>query len=287
MAVSSNVRVKSCTIGHSAARANVCKIALGYIYKEPYPICSSFKMVKALIAVTSYNDVFYEDGAKTGLFLTEALHPFEVFRAQGYDVDFVSENGTFGYDEHSLSPDFLDGDDKNIHLNAHSEFNIGLKNIKKPSQVDASEYSIFFASAGHGTLFDYPKASGLQELAQKIYAKGGVVAAVCHGPAIFANLIDTSSGRPIVEGKTVTGFTDKGEEQMQVDKIMKSKNLESVEELYKRLGAKYSAPNGPWDDHSVVDGRVVTGVNPQSANSTAKKAVQVLSEVKGIDKVTG
>jgi putative intracellular protease/amidase len=244
-------------------------------------------MVKALIAVTSYNEPFYADGKKTGLFLTEALHPFEVFRAQGYDVDFVSETGTFGYDEHSLGPDFLDGDDKNIHLNEHSEFNIGLKNIKKPSQVDGSEYSIFFASAGHGTLFDYPKASGLQELAQKIYAKGGVVAAVCHGPAIFANLIDTTTGRPIVEGKTATGFTDKGEEQMQVDTIMKSKNLESVEALYKRLGAKFSAPAGPWDDHSVVDGRIVTGVNPQSATSTAKKAVQVLSEVKGIDKVTG
>lgn len=243
-------------------------------------------MVKALIAVTSYNDEFYDDGAKTGLFLTEALHPFEVFRAQGYDVDFVSETGAFGYDEHSLLPDFLDGDDKNIHLNAHSEFNIGLKHIKQPSQVDAGEYKIFFASAGHGTLFDYPKASGLQELAQKIYASGGVVAAVCHGPAIFANLIDTTTGKPLIAGKTATGFTDVGEEVLKVDEAMKKYKLESVEELYKRLGAKYSAPEGPWDDHSVVDGRVVTGVNPQSASSTAKKVVQVLSETQGVDKIT-
>lgn len=243
-------------------------------------------MVKALIAVTSYNEVFYQDGTKTGLFLTEALHPFLVFRAQGYDVDFVSETGTFGYDEHSLVPDMLDGDDKNIHLNAHSEFNIGLKNIKKPSEVDPSEYSIFFASAGHATLFDYPTASGLQELGQKIYSKGGVVSAVCHGPAIFANFIDTATGKPLIAGKTATGFTDEGEKMLNVDGLMKEHNLESVQELYKRLGATYSMPDNPWADHSVVDGRLVTGVNPQSAASTAKKVVQVLSETKGIDKIT-
>ncbi len=33
---------------------------------------------KALIAITSYNGVIYPDGTKTGLFYTEALHPYEV-----------------------------------------------------------------------------------------------------------------------------------------------------------------------------------------------------------------
>ena len=30
-----------------------------------------------------------------------------------------------------------------------------------------------------------------------------------------------------------------------------------------------------WDDYHVVDGRVVTGMNPQSAKSTAKAAIEV------------
>jgi D-lactate dehydratase len=34
--------------------------------------------LKALIAITSYHGVIYPDGTKTGLFFTEALHPFEV-----------------------------------------------------------------------------------------------------------------------------------------------------------------------------------------------------------------
>lgn len=32
---------------------------------------------------------------------------------------------------------------------------------------------------------------------------------------------------------------------------------------------------GVWDDYHVVDGRVVTGMNPQSAKSTAKAAIEV------------
>jgi putative intracellular protease/amidase len=35
--------------------------------------------------------------------------------------------------------------------------------------------------------------------------------------------------------------------------------------------------DGVWDDFNVVDGRVVTGQNPQSATSTAKEVLKVLA----------
>lgn len=35
---------------------------------------------------------------------------------------------------------------------------------------------------------------------------------------------------------------------------------------------------GVWDDYHVVDGRVVTGMNPQSAKSTAGAAVEVFDK---------
>jgi hypothetical protein len=39
---------------------------------------------KALIAITSYHGVIYPDGTRTGLFFTEALHPFEVLTRAGF-----------------------------------------------------------------------------------------------------------------------------------------------------------------------------------------------------------
>jgi putative intracellular protease/amidase len=35
---------------------------------------------------------------------------------------------------------------------------------------------------------------------------------------------------------------------------------------------------GVWDDYHIVDGRIVTGMNPQSAKSTAKAAVEVFEK---------
>lgn len=233
-------------------------------------------MPKALIAVTSYNGPFYDDGAKTGLFATEAIHPFETFKACQFDVDFVSETGTFGYDEHSLVEDMLNGDDLAIYNNKHSDYSISISKIKKPAEVNAEDYDIVYFSGGHGTLYDFPNADGLHKIAQTIWKKGGVVAAVCHGPVIFDNLIDPSSGELLVKGKTITGFTTAGEDVMRVADVLKEKGFQSVEGIAGQLGATYRAPPGIWDDFSITDGKLVTGSNPASATLTAQKAIKAL-----------
>lgn len=99
---------------------------------------------KVLLALTSYNDVFYGDGAKTGVFVVEALHPFNTFRKEGFEVDFVSETGKFGWDEHSLAKDFLNGQDETDFKNKDSDFNKTLAKIKTPKEVNADDYQIFF-----------------------------------------------------------------------------------------------------------------------------------------------
>lgn len=73
------------------------------------------------------------------------------------------------------------------------------------------QYGIFFGAGGHAAIYDYPSASSLHKVAAQIYANGGVVSAVCHGPAILPGILDTSTGKPIIAGKKVTGFAEKGE----------------------------------------------------------------------------
>jgi hypothetical protein len=51
---------------------------------------------KALISISSFHGAIYPNGQKTGLFFTEALHPFEVLTGAGFEVDLASETGSYG-----------------------------------------------------------------------------------------------------------------------------------------------------------------------------------------------
>jgi putative intracellular protease/amidase len=229
---------------------------------------------KALIAISSYNEVFYADGAKTGLFYTEALHPYLTFTKAGFEVDLASETGTFGMDEHSTEKQFLTDEDEKIYKDANHPFNVLLhKHLHKASDLDPKQYGIFFASAGHASLYDYPTARGLQSIAEDIYARGGIVSAVCHGPAIFLGIQDANTGKSIISGKTVTGFTTEGEVMMSILDKIKKDNVLTIEEGAASVGATYAAPPAPFADFSKTDGRVVTGANPASAHSTAEAAI--------------
>lgn len=78
---------------------------------------------KALISTSGYHGVIYPDGTKTGLFYTEALHPFEVLTQAGFDVDLPTETGTYGLDDLSLTDRFLAGDDMAVCENPRPPFN--------------------------------------------------------------------------------------------------------------------------------------------------------------------
>jgi D-lactate dehydratase len=235
---------------------------------------------KALISISSFNGAIYPNGHKTGLFFTEALHPFEVLTQAGFEVDIASETGTYGLDEISLTAPFLAGSDKAVYGDPKHPFNVKLSSLlKKASDVKKEEYGLFFASAGHSALYDYPSAKGLQSAAEDIWARGGVVAAVCHGPVLLPGVIDPKTGKSIIEGKTVTGFSIEGELIFRILERLKADGVLIVSEAVNKVGADYSSPMGPFDDYSITAGRVITGTNPASARSAAERAVKVFDSM--------
>ncbi|CAI4811852.1 AGK_G0053550.mRNA.1.CDS.1 [Saccharomyces cerevisiae] len=231
---------------------------------------------RALISLTSYHGPFYKDGTKTGVFVVEILRSFDTFEKHGFEVDFVSETGGFGWDEHYLPKSFIGGEDKMNFETKNSAFNKALARIKTANEVNASDYKIFFASAGHGALFDYPKAKICKILHPRYMPMGGVIAAICHGPLLFDGLIDIKTTRPLIEGKAITGFPLEGEIALGVDDILRSRKLTTVERVANKNGAKYLAPIHPWDDYSITDGKLVTGVNANSSYSTTIRAINAL-----------
>lgn len=113
-----------------------------------------------------------------GLFITEALHPYKVFRKAGFEVDLVSETGWYSPDWLSTQADWLKGEDKETWDDKNSEFRQALDKGYKPGDLDPDRYGIFFASAGHASLIDYPEAQGLHTMAGKVYGDGGIMSAV-------------------------------------------------------------------------------------------------------------
>ncbi|GKT52857.1 chaperone protein hsp31 [Colletotrichum tofieldiae] len=250
---------------------------------------------RALIAVTSAHAPLYPEGQETGLFITEALHPFNVFKGAGLEVDLVSETGTYQPDWLSQQPDWLPENDRKVWEDHSSEFRSKLDKLLQPGDIDPDKvrrptalerqgsmenvYGIFFASAGHASLIDYPDAQGLQSIASKMYTNGGIVSAVCHGGAIFPGITDPSTNKSIIAGKKVTGFTTKGEEEEGVLDTINSWDRPTIESSAASAGATYVPPPGPWDAFTHTDGRIVTGANPASAHVTAVAAVKAFEKL--------
>lgn len=60
----------------------------------------------------------------------------------------------------------------------------------------------------------------------------------CHGGAIFPGIIDPSTGKSVINGKRVTGFTTKGEEEEGVLETIRSWNKPTIEATAADAGAE-------------------------------------------------
>lgn len=221
---------------------------------------------KVLLALTSHAQLG-NTGKSTGYYLSELSHPYTIFEQAGLKMDLVSpQRGKAPLDENSrdltdpINREFLDR--KNILQQ--------LDNTAIPQQVNAKDYHGILFVGGHGAMWDFPNHAELQHIAATIYENGGIVAAVCHGPASLVNL-KLSDGSYLINGKKLTGFSHAEEEAVGLSQIVPFP-LEST--LVDR-GAFYTkAPL--WQKHVVMDGRLLTGQNPASATALGEAIVHVL-----------
>ncbi|KAI5301667.1 hypothetical protein KEM56_001482 [Ascosphaera pollenicola] len=233
---------------------------------------------KALLAISSAHPKFYSDGSHTGFWYTEALHPYDALAAAGFDVTVASENGDYAFDEHSLAPQMNSNEDIETLNDPEHPFNRKLHNqVFNASELTPTDFGVFFAAGGHGASYDFPHARALQNIAQSVYARGGPVAAVCHGPTIYEG-IQSNAGHPIIRGRTITGFPVEGESELKVIDQLRADNVISIEDVAKRAGATYEPPESTFAEKVVVDGQIVTGANPASARGTGQSAVKVFEE---------
>jgi putative intracellular protease/amidase len=208
-----------------------------------------------------------DTGKPTGFYLSEATHPYEVFHASGYEIDFVSPKG-------GLAP--MDGVDASDPINAAFLADESLvartKQTTPIAAVDPARYDAVFFSGGHGTMWDFPDDPGVQALIRAVYERGGVVAAVCHGPAAIVNA-RLSDGSYLVKGKEVSAFTDEEETAVALETVVPF----ALESTLRERGAIFvEAPN--FEKKVAVSERLVTGQNPASATGVAEAVVVLLEQ---------
>jgi putative intracellular protease/amidase len=219
---------------------------------------------KVLIVLTSH-DTLGNTGKETGFYLPEVSHPVDVFDRAGLTVEYVSPKGgkapMIGIDRADpLNAAFLDNPRKMAQV----------ENTLHPTQINPSEYAAIFYAGGHGTMWDFPENVDLARIAAHIYEQGGVVGAVCHGPAGLVN-IQLSNGNYLVAEKVVSGFTNEEEREVGLAEVVP---FLLEEKLAERGAIVEKAPN--FQAKVSVNDRLVTGQNPASATGVAEKIVELL-----------
>lgn len=210
-----------------------------------------------------------ENVEPTGYTLAEAAEPYIAFSQAGYTVDFVSPQGG------QPQPDKVDlSTEANKLFWNDPDVQRKLQNTLKPEDIKIADYMGLFFVGGHGAMWDFPDDPDLNKLTRDIYEnRGGIVGAVCHGPAALVN-VKLSTGKYLVSGMKIAAFTNAEEKA----KGMDSRVPFLLESKLKEQGAQVIT--APADSVNVqITDRLVTGQNKPSARKTADEMIRLLNEI--------
>lgn len=222
-------------------------------------------MKKVLIAVTNHPTLGNTDQAN-GTYAPELTHVVSVLNSHNISYDIASIKGgaapLYGTD--------IEGDEINRAVLADSHFQGLINNTTSLEQLTIDQYDAVFYPGGFGLLSDLAHHEGFAQLSAQHYEQGGIIAAVCHGPAALLP-ITLSTGEKLLAGKAVTGFTR--EEEIDFGTIDDIPFL--LEESLARNAGRYSKAQ-PWAELVIEDQRIITGQNPSSAHALGEALAKQL-----------
>ena len=224
--------------------------------------------MKILMVLTSH-DQLGDTGHKTGFWLEEFASPYYVFKDANADVTLASpDGGQPPLDPKSDEADFQTDATRRFKEDAGAQ--AALANTSRLADVSPENYDAVFYPGGHGPLWDLSEDSNSIALIESMYSAGKPVAAVCHAPAVLKHT-KASDGSPLVNGKSVTGFSNSEEDAVQLTEIVPF----LVEDELKVKGGNYSKGDD-WHPYAITDGNLITGQNPASSELAAKAVLEML-----------
>jgi len=226
------------------------------------------RYMNILIVLTSH-DTLGDTGRKTGFWLEEFAAPYYAFLDAGTRITLASpQGGQPPLDPKSDDPDAQTDDTRRFQKDAEAQRI--LASTHRLSEVQPADYDAVFYPGGHGPLWDLAEDAKSVALIETMLAAGKPVAAVCHAPGVLRHA-KTADGKPLVQGRQVTGFSNAEEAAVQLTDVVPF----LVEDELKKLGGLYSS-GADWQSHVVSDGLLITGQNPGSSVGVAEALLQRL-----------
>ncbi|NYT73516.1 type 1 glutamine amidotransferase domain-containing protein [Halomonas sp. QX-2] len=225
--------------------------------------------MKILMVLTSH-DQLGNTGRKTGFWLEELAAPYYAFKEAGAEIVLASpKGGQPPLDPKSNEPDFQT--DLTRRFEADADAQAQLTNTVRLDSVSQDDFDTVFYPGGHGPLWDLAEDTNSITLIGSFLTAEKPVALVCHAPGLLRH-VKTPSGRPLVEGKKVTGFANSEEAAVGLTDIVPF----LVEDELKAKGGIFSKGDD-WGPYVITDGLLITGQNPASSAPAATVLLEQLA----------
>jgi putative intracellular protease/amidase len=226
--------------------------------------------MKILMVLTSHDELG-DTGIKTGFWLEEFAAPYYVFKDAGAEITLASpRGGQPPIDPKSDAPGMQT--DFTRRFKADPAAQAALARTLELRSVAADDFDAVFYPGGHGPMWDLAGDPASIALIERTLAAGKPVAAVCHAPGVLRRA-RTADGAPVVEGKTVTGFTNSEEQAVGLTEVVPF----LVEDMLRGNGGSFSR-GADWKPHVVRDGLLITGQNPASSEPAARMLLEQLAQ---------
>lgn len=231
---------------------------------------------KRALVITTSHGVLGETGKATGVFGSEMSVPYYAFLDAGMEVDIASiEGGEIPVEPFSMGWPLATPEDRRFKKD--NDAMNKLMNSIPISEIDGQSYDVYYMAGGWGAAYDLAQSDVLAKVITDANANSKVLGSVCHGALGLVNA-KALDGSPLIQGRKVTGVTDRQIKQLGIEVTPLHPETEM-----KKVGANFEAQTA-WIDmvatHVVVDGNIITGQNQNSGYVTSHRILEVIAQSK-------
>ena len=213
-------------------------------------------------------------GKPTGVFASELTAAYYAFVDAGMAVDVASPaGGVIPVDPLSVNPIIRAASDDRFL--SDSKLRAQVSGSAAIGSLDVAAYDIVYLAGGWGAAFDFGFSEPLAAAITEANAQDKIIGGVCHGPLGLINAT-AADGRPLVQGRHVTGVSDR-----QVRQLGIADTPHHPETELRRRGALYESSTRFRDvlaNHWVVDDNLITGQNQNSGPMVAREMLRLVAE---------